>query len=284
MAFRVVIADHLAKEGLEIFAKGQGVEVVDKAGISKADLLGIVGDFDALVIRSATKADAEIIAAGKRLKVIGRAGIGVDNVDLGAATRAGIVVMNTPDGNATTAAEHTIALMMSMARMIPQASASMKQGQWEKKKFVGHELCHKTLGLVGLGNIGRIVADRAVGLKLKVLGFDPFFDAGAAAKLGVDLVSLDTLLERADVITVHTPLTNETRGLIGTKQIDRMKKGVMLVNCARGGIMDEAALLAGLNSGKVAAVALDVFTKEPPAKDDPLVMHERMICTPHLGA
>lgn len=284
MTFRVLIADHLAPEGLEVFGKATGVEVADKGGIAKADLLKILPDFDALVVRSATKADAEVIAAGKRLKVIGRAGIGVDNVDLKAATRAGIVVMNTPDGNATTAAEHALALMMSMARMIPQATASMKAGQWEKKKFMGHELRNKTLGVVGLGNIGRIVADRAAGLKMHVVGYDPYFEATAAAKLGIELVPLDDLIARADVITVHTPLTPETRGLIGEKQIARMKKGVMLVNCARGGILDEAALLAGLESGKLGALALDVFTKEPPPKDDPLVGHERVICTPHLGA
>ncbi|MBN1961982.1 MAG: phosphoglycerate dehydrogenase [Deltaproteobacteria bacterium] len=284
MTFRVLVSDKLAKEGLEIFNNAPGIKVDDKAGIAKEDLLKIIGEYDALVIRSATKANAEIIAAGKSLKVIGRAGIGVDNVDLGAATRAGIVVMNTPDGNATTAAEHTIALMMSMARKIPQATASMKAGMWEKKKFMGNELCNKTFGVIGLGNIGRIVADRAVGLKMRVIAHDPFFDADAAAKLNVELVSLDDLVERADIITVHTPLTNATRGLISVKQIEHMKPGVLLVNCARGGIMDEAALLEGLNSGKIASLALDVFSKEPVAANDPLVMHEKVICTPHLGA
>ncbi len=284
MTFRVLIADHLAKDGLAIFNASKDVEVVDKGGITKEALLEIVGDFDALVVRSATKVKAEVITAAKRLKVVGRAGIGVDNVDLGAATRAGVVVMNTPDGNATTAAEHAVALMMSMTRMIPQATASMKAGQWEKKKFIGHELSRKTLGVLGLGNIGRIVADRGVGLKMRVLAYDPFFDAAAAAKLGVELVTLEGLLQHSDIITVHTPLTNETRGLIGGKQLERTKKGVMLVNCARGGIIDEAALLAALQSGHVGAAALDVFTKEPPAKDDPLVLHERVICTPHLGA
>jgi D-3-phosphoglycerate dehydrogenase len=284
MAFKVLIADHLAAEGLDIFSKGTNVEVVDRAGITKPELLAIVGDFDALVVRSATKVDPEVVAAGKRLKVIGRAGIGVDNVDLGAATRAGIVVMNTPDGNATTAAEHTIALMMSLVRMIPLASASMKAGQWEKKKFMGHELCHKTLGVLGLGNIGRIVADRAAGLKMHVLGFDPYFEPTAAGKLGVELVPFEELLRRSDVITVHTPLTAETRGLIGAKQLEICKKGVFLVNCARGGIIEEAALLAALDSGKVGGAALDVFTKEPPPKDDKLVAHERIVSTPHLGA
>ncbi len=284
MAFKVLIADQLAKEGLAVFAAAGGLEVVDKAGIKRADLIAMLPEFQALVVRSATEVDAEVIAAGKSLQVIGRAGIGVDNVDVRAATRAGVVVMNTPEGNATTTAEHTLAMMMAAARMIPAAHASMRAGKWEKKQFLGRELFAKTLGVIGLGNIGRIVVDRAQGLRMKVLVFDPYLDAQAAAALGVEAVPLDDLLRASDVITVHTPLNDETRGLVGAPQIDLMKKGVILVNCARGGIYDEAALLAGLNSGQIGAAALDVFAVEPPPPGDPLVAHPRVVCTPHLGA
>lgn len=284
MAFRVLIADQLAKEGLEVFKAAKGLDVVDRAGIDKNELLKVLPDFDALVVRSATQVDAQVISAGTKLKVIGRAGIGVDNVDVKAATRAGVIVMNTPEGNATTTAEHAISLMFAMARKIPQATASMKAGKWDKKSFMGRELCGKNIGVLGLGNIGRIVADRALGMKMHVLGFDPFFDAAAAAKLGIEMVSLEDLMRRSDIITVHTPLTPETKGLVGDKQIDLMKPGVMLINCARGGIYDEGALLRGLQSNKIGALALDVFVDEPPAKDHPLVNHERVICTPHLGA
>ncbi len=284
MSFRVLVADKLAKEGLDAFASAAGVEVDDRAGINRDELLKILPNYEALVIRSRTQADAELIDAGTNLKVIGRAGIGVDNVDLSAATRAGVVVMNTPDGNATTTAEHAIALIFSMARMIPQASASMKAGKWEKKKFMGRELRGMTLGVLGLGNIGQIVADRAQGLKMKVVGHDPYFDADTAAELDIELLSLDELIGRADVITVHTPLNDETRGMISDAQIERMKPGVMLINCARGGIYDEEALLRGLEAGKIGAVALDVFPTEPPRAEHPLIGHDRVICTPHLGA
>jgi D-3-phosphoglycerate dehydrogenase len=284
MSFRVLVSDSLAKEGLEIFQRADGIEVDDRAGIEREALIDILPDYDALVVRSRTKPDASMIEAGTRLKVIGRAGIGVDNVDRAAATRAGVVVMNTPEGNATTTAEHTLALMMSMARHVPQATASMKAGRWEKKKFMGRELCGLTLGVIGLGNIGRIVADRALGLRMKVAGHDPYFDAEEARKIGVEWLSFAELLRRSDVITVHTPVNDETRGMISAAQIDAMKPGVMLINCARGGIYDEQALLAGLESGKIASLALDVYSEEPPPADHPLVGHPRVVCTPHVGA
>lgn len=282
--FRVIVSDKLANEGIAVFENSEHVEVDDRAGIEREELLAILPEYDALVIRSRTTADRELIEAGTRLKVIGRAGIGVDNVDLSAATRAGVVVMNTPEGNATTTAEHAISLIFAMARHVPQAAASMKQGHWDKKRFMGRELRGKTLGLIGLGNIGRIVADRAIGMKMSVVGFDPYFDAEEAGKIGIEPVDLDALLRRADVITVHAPLNEETRNMISDAEIDKMKPGVMLVNCARGGIYDEEALLRGLESNKLGAVALDVFPEEPPPKTHPLVSHDRVICTPHLGA
>jgi D-3-phosphoglycerate dehydrogenase len=240
--------------------------------------------YQGLVVRSRTEVDAEVIAAATSLQVIGRAGIGVDNVDLAAATRAGIVVMNTPLGNAVTTAEHTLSLLLSLARHIPQASASMRAGVWEKSRFVGMELDGKLLAVIGLGNIGRLVAARAKGLGMRVVGCDPFFDANAAAKLGVELMGVDDALRVADVVTVHTPLNEHTRGIINAARIDTMKPGVLLVNCARGGIYDERALLDGLNAGRIGGVALDVFVEEPPPKDHPLLTHERVIATPHLGA
>jgi len=284
MTFRVLVSDSLAKEGVEVLQNAEGVEVDDRAGIDMDELIKILPEYDGWIVRSRTKPNAAMIEAGVKLKVIGRAGIGVDNVDRVAATRAGVVVMNTPDGNATTTAEHTLSLMMSMARMVPQADASMKAGKWEKKKFMGRELCRKTLGVIGLGNIGRIVADRAQGLRMKTVGFDPYMDTDSAAKIGVELVELNELLERADVITVHTPVNDETRGMISDAQIEMMKPGVMLINCARGGIYDEEAVRRGLDSDKIAAMALDVYSKEPPPEDHPLVGHERVVCTPHVGA
>ena len=284
MVFRVLVADSMSDEGLTVLRNSDAVELVDRMGLSREELVTEIADCDGLIVRSRTNVDGGIIAAGKNLKLIGRAGIGVDNIDLRAATRAGVIVMNTPEGNATTTAEHALCLMMAMARMLPQATASMKAGKWEKKKFMGYELCGKILGVVGLGNIGRIVADRARGLRMNVIGFDPYFDAEAAARLGITRVDLDDLFERADVITVHTPLTDETRGLVSDAQIERMKQGVLLINCARGGIYDEDALIRGLEKGKLGGVALDVFTQEPPPPDHPLLKHERVICSPHLGA
>lgn len=280
---RVLVSDSLSANGLEILRRAEGLRVDVQTGLSPDKLKGVVGEYDALVIRSATKVTADIVEAGQNLKVIGRAGIGVDNVDVPAATKRGIVVMNTPGGNTVTTAEHALALMMSLVRCIPQATMSMKQGQWEKKAFEGHELCGKSLGVVGLGNIGSIVADRALGLKMKVLAYDPFLSPERASELGADLVSLDDLFRRSDIITIHVPLLQETRSLVDGEAIAKMKRGTYLVCAARGGIVDEAALLEGLESGKVAGAALDVFEKEPPGLT-PLVSHPRVICTPHLGA
>jgi D-3-phosphoglycerate dehydrogenase len=282
--FRVLVADDLSARGVAILGASPRIDVDVKVGLPPAELARIIADYDGLVVRSATKVGAEILEAAARLKIVGRAGIGVDNIDVKAASRRGVIVENTPSGNAVTTAEHALCLLLSMCRHIPQATASLKAGKWEKKRFQGTELCDKTIGVVGLGNIGRIVADRARGLRMRVIAFDPYIGQDAAAQLGVELVTLDELFARADVITVHTPLSAETRGLIGDAAIARMKKGVFIVNAARGGIVDEDALLRGLESGKVAGAALDVFVKEPPEPGNALVAHERVICTPHLGA
>jgi D-3-phosphoglycerate dehydrogenase len=281
---KVLVSDSLAPQGIEILERAEGIEVVDKPGLSPGDLLVAIKDADALIIRSGTQVTAEVIDAADRLQVIGRAGIGVDNVDVAAATARGIVVMNTPGGNTVTTAEHALALLISLARHIPQATASMKAGRWDKKSFVGLELFNRTLGVIGLGNIGRIVAERARGIGMKVIAYDPFLSEEAAAKLEVELVSVDGLLERADAITVHVPRTKDTIGLLGREAFGKVKKGVLVVNAARGGIVDEAALLEALDDGTVAGAALDVFEQEPVPADHPLVAHERVICTPHLGA
>jgi D-3-phosphoglycerate dehydrogenase len=280
---KVRVSDNLAPEGLEVFKQAGELETDVKTGLKPDELREIIGGYEGLAIRSATKVTKEIIGAADNLKVVGRAGIGVDNVDLAAATFRGIVVMNTPGGNATAAAEHALSLMLSLSRNIPQATASMKGGKWEKKKFMGVEVCNKVLGVIGLGNIGRIVADRALGLKMEVIACDPFVTAEAAAKIGVEIVDLDTLLERSDFITIHTPKSEETKSLIRRETIARMKDGVRLINCARGGIINEADLLEGLKSGKLAGAALDVFEKEPPDASELFDM-PNVILTPHLGA
>jgi D-3-phosphoglycerate dehydrogenase len=281
---RVLVSDSLSEQGLAILRKGQDLEVDYRPGLGEDDLAKAIVGAEALVIRSGSKVTAKVLAAADKLKVIGRAGIGVDNVDVEAASKKGVVVMNTPTGNAVTTAEHAITLLMSLARMIPEACRTLKAGKWEKKKFEGRELAGKTLGVVGLGNIGRIVADRAQGLKMKVIGYDPVLTAERAAALGIELVSIDAIWARADAVTVHTPLTAETKGLLNASVLPKLRKGVLLVNAARGGIYDEAALLEGLNSGQIGGVALDVFVEEPPPKDMPLLAHERVIVTPHLGA
>jgi D-3-phosphoglycerate dehydrogenase len=282
---RVLISDKLSDEGLQILAAAApGLTADHKPGISPDELKKILPEYDGLIIRSGTKVTADVIAAGKKLRVIGRAGIGVDNVDLGAATARGIIVMNTPEGNTVTTAEHAISLMTSLARQIPQATASMRAGKWEKNRFNGKELFEQVLGVIGLGNIGSIVADRARGLRMRVIAFDPIVSEERAQRLGVDLVSLDELFAQADVITVHVPLTEGTRGLIGREAFAKMKKGVLLVNAARGGIVDEAALLEAIQAKKVAGAALDVFAEEPPPKDHPLLQREEVIFTPHIGA
>ena len=281
---KVLISDGLAPQGVEILERARGVEVVLRKSVSPAELLELVVDAEALVIRSGTKVTAEVIAKAEKLRVIGRAGIGVDNVDVPAATARGIAVLNTPEGNNVTTAEHAIALLVSLARHVPQATASMKAGAWEKSKFTGLELYNRTLGVIGLGNIGRIVAQRAQGLGMRVVAYDPHIAANVAAKLDVELVSLDDLLARSDAITVHVPKTKDTTGLLGREAFAKVRKGVLVVNAARGGIVDEAALLDALNAGQVGGAALDVFETEPPPKDHPLVHHDRVICTPHLGA
>jgi D-3-phosphoglycerate dehydrogenase len=280
---RVLVSDPLSKSGLDILEKAKDLKVDLKPGLSPEALMKIIPEYDGIIIRSETKLKGDLIEAGKRLKVIGRAGIGLDNVDLPVATKKGIVVMNTPQENAIAAAEHTIAMILSISRKIPQATASMKAGKWEKKKFMGVELYNKTLGLVGIGVIGTIVADRARGLKMKVIGYDPYLSKEVAEKKGVDVVSFDELLGRSDFISVHTPLTDETRNLIDQRAFPKMKKGVILVNCARGGIINEKDLYDAIQGGRVAGAALDVFEKEP-AVGNPLLELETVISTPHLGA
>ena len=279
---KVLIADKLSPAAVAIF-KMRGIEVDVKTGLPKEELLKIVDQYDGIAIRSATKITADVIKLAKKLKVVGRAGIGVDNVDIPAATAAGVIVMNTPFGNSITTAEHAIALMMALARDLPVANASTHAGKWEKNRFMGVELYGKTLGLIGAGNIGGIVADRAKGLKMHVIAYDPYLSTERAVEIGVEKVELNDLLARADFITLHTPLTNETRNIISADAINKMKKGVRLINCARGGLVDEAALKVALDAGHVAGAALDVFAEEP-AKANILFGHEKVVATPHLGA
>jgi D-3-phosphoglycerate dehydrogenase len=266
----------------EIF-RANGVEVDEKTGLSKEELKAIIGEYDGLAVRSSTKATADLLEAATNLKVIGRAGIGVDNVDIPAATARGIVVMNTPFGNSITTAEHAIALMFALARDLPQADASTQAGKWEKNRFMGVELTAKTLGLIGCGNIGSIVAERALGLRMKVIAFDPFLTPERALDLGVEKVTLDELLARADFITLHTPLTDQTRNILSRENLAKARPGVRIINCARGGLIDEAALKEALESGHVAGAALDVFVEEP-AKQNALFGTPGLVATPHLGA
>ncbi|HOS98529.1 MAG TPA: hydroxyacid dehydrogenase, partial [Deltaproteobacteria bacterium] len=279
---KILVSDKLSDAGVEILTAG-GFTVDVKTGLKPEELKAIIGDYDALVVRSATKVTSEIIAAGKKLKVIGRAGAGVDNIDAAAASRQGIVVMNTPGGNTVTTGEHAIAMMMALTRNIPKADAFMKQGTWEKKSLEGREVTGKTLGIIGMGRVGSVVASRALGLKMNVIAYDPFITKELAESQGIELTDLDTLYARSDYITVHTPKSKETMGLIGREAFARMKKGVFLINCARGGIVDEQALLEALDSGKVDGAAIDVFEKEPP-EDWTLAKHPKVVATPHLGA
>ncbi len=279
---KVLISDKLSPAAVAIF-RDRGIDVDVKPGLSPADLRAIIADYDGLAIRSATKVTRELLGVATRLKVVGRAGIGVDNVDVKSATARGVVVMNTPHGNAITTAEHAIAMMFALARQIPEASASTRAGKWEKNRFMGVELTGKTLGLVGCGNIGSIVADRANGLRMKVVAYDPFLSDKRALELGVEKVELEELFRRADIITLHTPLTDATRNLLSAESIATLKPGVRIVNCARGGLVDEAALAEALKSGHVAGAALDVFETEP-ATDSPLFALDNVVCTPHLGA
>ncbi len=281
---KVLISDNLASIGEKILREA-GIEVDVKTGLPPEELKAIIPAYDGLVIRSATKVREDIIEAATGLKVIGRAGIGLDNVDIPAASQKGIVVMNAPDGNATTAAEHAISMMMSLARNIPQATASMKAGKWEKKSFMGREVSGKTLGIVGVGRIGSIVANRAQGLHMKVIAFDPHMPADLVERIGVELVDLEELARRADFISVHTPLTKETHHLLSGEFFANTKNDAMFVDCARGGVVDEEALYEALDTGKIAGAALDVFEKEPTSLEEtPLLGHPHFICTPHLGA
>jgi len=279
---KVLIADKMSVAATEVF-KNRGVDVDVITGLSKDELMKIIHDYDGLAVRSSTRPDAEIIAAAKNLKVIGRAGIGVDNVDIKAATANGVVVMNTPFGNAVTTAEHAIAMLFSAARQIPSASARTQNGEWPKSDYKGMELFNKTLGLIGCGNIGALVAERALGLKMKVIAFDPYLTAERAVKLGVEKVELEDLFKRADAITIHTPLVDSTRNIVSRKHLAMTKKGIIIVNCARGGLVDEEALKEALEAGHVRAAALDVFAVEP-AKSNPLFGTPNFIATPHLGA
>jgi D-3-phosphoglycerate dehydrogenase len=281
---RVLVSDKLSETAVQIFRdRGVDVDYKPDLGKDKDALLAVIPEYDGLAIRSATKVTPKIIEAAKKLKVVGRAGIGVDNVDIPAATARGIVVMNTPFGNAVTTAEHALSMMMALARQIPEANASTHAGKWEKNRFMGVELFNKTLGVIGCGNIGAIVADRALGLKMKVIAYDPFLSADRAVELGVEKVELEDIFRRADFITLHTPLTDKTRGIIGADAIAKCKKGVRIVNCARGGLVDEDALYEALKSGKVAGAALDVFETEP-ATSHKLFGLDNVVATPHLGA
>ena len=284
MAPRVLISDALSPAAVQIF-KDRGIEVdfQPALGKDKEKLAELIGSYDGLAIRSATKVSAKILEKAKNLKVIGRAGIGVDNVDIPAATARGVIVMNTPFGNSITTAEHAISLMLALARQIPEADTSTRAGKWEKNKFMGVEIFSKTLGVIGCGNIGSIVADRALGLKMKVIAYDPFLSQERATEIGVEKVELDELFKRADFITLHTPLTDKTRNIIDAAAIKKMKKGVRIVNCARGGLVDEAALAEALKAGQVAGAAFDVFVEEP-ATESPLFSLPNVVCTPHLGA
>src|SRR5437870_3977522 len=281
---KVLISDALSPAAVQIFKdRGIDVDFQPNLGKDKEKLAEIIGDYDGLAIRSATKATAKILERAKRLKVIGRAGIGVDNVEIPAATAKGIIVMNTPFGNSITTAEHAITLMLALAREIPQADASTQAGKWEKNRFMGVEITNKTLGIIGCGNIGSIVADRAIGLKMKVIAYDPFLSPERAKDIGVEKVDLDDLRKRPDFITLHTPLTDKTRNIIDARALAAAKRGVRIVNCARGGLTDEVALRAALDSEQVAGAAFDVFSVEP-AVDNQLFGHPNVVCTPHLGA
>ena len=281
---KILVSDPLSEEGLKILKEVKEFKLEVKTDLRPDELKEIIKDYEALIVRSATKVTGELISAAVRLKVIGRAGVGLDNVDLEAATQKGIIVMNTPAGNTISTAEHTLSMLLSLSRNIPSADLSLKSGQWKRSKFIGVELYGKTLGIVGLGRIGTEVSKRALSFGMKIIAYDPFLSLEVANQLGIEVVELAGLLGRADYISVHAPLTDETRHIISDKEISLMKDGVRLINCARGGIIDEAALLKGLDSGKVSGAALDVFEKEPPDFSSGLLKHKNVVVTPHLGA
>ncbi len=280
---RVLVSDGIAEEGIRILKETEGIDVDVNVGLSQEELKQIIGDYDALIIRSATIVSEDLLNAANSLKVIGRAGIGVDNVDVPSATLKGVLVMNTPTGNIVTTAEHAIAMMLALTRNIPQGTATLKNGKWEKKKLQGREVFKKTLGLVGYGKIGSIVADRARGLKMNVIVYDPYLSADRIESDGFKSVSLSELYEKADYITVHIPKMEKTLGFLDKDAFAQMKEGVMIINCSRGGIVDEADLYDAIVSGRIAGAALDVFAVEPPGAS-PLFELDRVICTPHLGA
>ena len=281
---RILVCDGLEKTGVDTLTSAAGITVDERPSLSSSELASIIGDYDGLIIRSKTRVTVDIIHRARSLRVIGRAGTGVDNIDVEAATRRGIVVMNAAAGNTVTTAEHTMALLLSLARQIPEAVASTRAGRWEKNRFVGVELMGKTLGIVGLGRIGSAVAERARAFGMSIIGYDPYFTREAARELEIETVTLDELFARADFITLHTPLTDETRGMIGATAIERMKPGVRIINCARGGLVDEAALAEAIKSNKVDGAALDVLEQEPTPADNPLLALDRVLVTPHLGA
>ena len=280
---KVLALDNLQQVGIDVFLK-EGIEADVKGKMTPEELAAVINNYDGVVVRGATKATAAAFENATRIKVIGRAGSGTDNIDKVAATKKGVVVMNTPGGNTITTGEHALSMMMALARQIPQATASMREGKWEKNKFMGTELTDKILGIVGMGAIGKVVAERARGLKMVVIAFDPYVSKEDAQRLDVETVSLDELYRRADFITYHTPLTPETKGMVNAASIAKMKDGVFIINCARGALVNEADLLAALESGKVKGAALDVYNTEPPPPDMPLLQHQNVILTPHLGA
>ena len=280
---RVLLTDKIAEDAVRVLESFGGIEAVRTGTPGHDELLAMIPGFDAIIVRSPTKVTADVIERGAKLRFIGRAGVGVDNIDVGAATRRGVVVINSPRSNTVSTAEHTMAMMLAVARDLPRAHASLTAGRWERDSFRGVELCEKTLGVVGLGRVGREVAVRAMAFRMRVLASDPFITPDQAARFGVTMVPLDELIRSSDWITVHVPLDGQTRGMLGEKEIAAMKDGVVIVNCARGGVVDEAALVKALDRGKVAAVAFDVFEHEPPA-ENPLLRHARSVFTPHLGA
>ncbi len=281
---KILISDNLSTRGIELLRRQEQFEIDVKVGLKPEELKKIIGEYQGLIVRSETKVTADLLSSADKLRVIGRAGTGVDNIDVAAATQKGIVVMNAAAGNSVTTAEHTISLLMSLARKIPQAHSKLKAGKWDKKSFIGVELAGKTLGVIGLGNIGKIVASRAQGLAMKVLAYDPFITKEVASKAGIELGTLDDIFQRADFITIHTPMTDETRGVIGEAAFAKMKDGVRIINCARGGLVDEQALYQAIKAGKVAGAALDVFVEEPVPPDHPLLTLDEVVLTPHLGA
>lgn len=284
MTHRVLVSDKLDKKGLQLLGAAEGIALDNKPGLKPEEQQQIIGSYEGLIVRSATKVNAALLEHAKHLRIVIRAGIGVDNIDVAACKAKGIVVENTPRGNVVSAAEHAIALMMSLARQVPEATATTKRGVWEKTKFMGTEITGKTLGIIGTGNIGAVVVDRALGLKMKVVAFDPVLTPDKAKDMGVELVTLNELFTRADVITLHVPLLPATRHILNDAAFEQMKPGVLLINAARGGLVDEDALVRAIESGKVRGAALDVFATEPVPADHPLLRREEVVVTPHLGA